>query len=327
MATLASQLFGCLVRYRNHGYDRGQFGVARLTAPVVSVGNLSVGGTAKTPAVIALAQGLRARGHRVDVLTRGYGRPTRHPVILDPAQPAPLQAGDEPRLIARHAQVPVLVDADRFRAGLEGERIFHSAVHLLDDGLQHRQLARNFELVMLDPADLDDFLLPRGRLRETPTALSRAAAVVVLASPATPALHAAMLARLRRFTAAPVYFAHKAPRLAAPAPRRPLAFCGLARPASFWASLDALGVKPAACRSFRDHHRYSHRDLRRLRQWAEQTQADGFITTEKDACNLPPEAARLLAPCAVVAVDLVIASFDDLLQRIALACNLPEPGA
>ncbi len=325
MVTLASQLFGHLVRHRNRGYDNGRLGVARLNAPVVSIGNISVGGTAKTPAVIALASRLRARGHRVDVLTRGYGRPTRHLVVVNPAQPAPLDAGDEPRLIARHAHAPVLVHADRFRAGLEGEHTFQTTVHLLDDGLQHRQLARNFELVMLDPSDLHDFLLPRGRLRETPAALARASAVVVLSPSTAETARPHLLDQIRCFTSAPIYFAHKVPRVAAIVPGRPLAFCGLARPESFWASLATMGIAPAARRSFPDHHRYSPRDLRHLRRAAQAAHADGYLTTEKDALNLPAEAEAFLHPCAVLAVDLVIESVDDLVQGIETACGLPEP--
>src|SRR5579884_3283151 len=132
-----SSLFGAGVRTRNFLYDRGTLAVRTLKAPTISVGNLSVGGSGKTPFVILLGELLKARGRKFDVLSRGYGRQTRGVLEVDPGGPS-LQFGDEPLLIARRLEVPVVVGEDRYRAGLLAEERFGPQLHLLDDGFQHR---------------------------------------------------------------------------------------------------------------------------------------------------------------------------------------------
>src|SRR5690348_13806092 len=139
MAALASHIFGALVAARERGYARGRLGVARLPQPVWSVGNLRVGGSGKTPAVIALGQALSRAGVRFDVLTRGYRRAHRGLTVALHGDEPVEEVGDEPRLIAQRLQVPVMVYPDRFRSGLEAEHRFGSQLHLLDDGFQHRQ--------------------------------------------------------------------------------------------------------------------------------------------------------------------------------------------
>ncbi|HUX68436.1 MAG TPA: tetraacyldisaccharide 4'-kinase [Terriglobales bacterium] len=313
MASLAAHLFGSLVRARDRAYQQGWLGVARLPAPVISVGNLAVGGRGKTPTVIALGAALRQRGLRLDVLTRGYGRAARRLEVAQTGAEEVARVGDEPRLIAQRLQVPVLVHPDRFRAGLEGERRFHSQLHLLDDGFQHRQLARAFDLVLLAPQDLDDRLLPAGRLREPPTALARASALLWL-SPDSDLAGAQR--RLAAFSSAPVFLARKRP---VPLPLgRPFAFCGLAQPESFWASLAELGVAPAGRRAFGDHHRYRHSDLRALQAAARAAGADGFVTTAKDAANLPAGLENL----HVLEIEMEIPELPRLLQRALEACGL-----
>ncbi len=166
LGTPVSALFSAVVAARNTLYDRGVLKQQRLLRPVVSVGNISVGGAGKTPFVILLAGLLRQHGLRVDVLSRGYGRKTSGVLVVD-AGGAPSQFGDEPLLIARRLpEVPVIVGESRYQAGLEAERRFQSDLHLLDDGFQHRGLARDFDIVLLSRRDLDDRLLPSGRLRE-----------------------------------------------------------------------------------------------------------------------------------------------------------------
>ena len=325
MATLASQLFAALVRRRNRGFDTGTLGIASLGAPVVSVGNLSVGGTAKTPAVIALAAELKRLGLRVDVLTRGYRRQGRELAVVERGDEDITLAGDEPLLIARRAQVPVMVHPDRFRAGLQAEYRFHTQVHLLDDGFQHRQLARSFDLVLVDPRDLDDRLLPAGRLREPPSALARASAVIWLAAPPADAdqeLRQA-LDRLRPWTAAPVFVGSRQPQPLPPqAPRRLFGFCALARPESFRATLQQLGVEVAGWRVFRDHHAYRERDLRALQQAAQACGAEGLVTTEKDAVKLA--GLPLLENLHVVAIDLRIDRIEELVELIVERCELKD---
>ncbi|MGH9481846.1 MAG: tetraacyldisaccharide 4'-kinase [Terriglobales bacterium] len=321
MATLASQIFGALVRARERAYATGRLGVARLPAPVISVGNLAVGGRGKTPTVIALAEALRARGWRVDVLSRGYRRPGRALAVAQTGDEDVALVGDEPRVMAARLRLPVLVHPDRFRAGLEGERRFASQLHLLDDGFQHRQLARAFDLVLVAPEDLEDRLLPAGRLREPAAALARAHAILWLESSGNAATLDAARRRLRRFTAAPVFAARKRPRAVLPdgRARRPLAFCALGQPESFWATLAELQLSPAAQLAFRDHHHYRARDLRRLQRAAHAAHADGFVTTAKDAVNLP---AGALEPLQVVEIEMHVPELDTLAAMALGACGL-----
>ena len=172
-----SAIFGAGVAIRNALYDRRVFQVKKLARPVVSIGNISVGGSGKTPFVIALGQLLAERGIAFDVLSRGYGRTSTEIAVVDP-NGSPAQFGDEPLLIARKLQAPVIVGADRYQAGLLAEQKFSSKLHLLDDGFQHRRLHRDFDIVLLPAEDQAGSLLPTGRLREPITALSRADAVV-----------------------------------------------------------------------------------------------------------------------------------------------------
>ncbi|MGH9485566.1 MAG: tetraacyldisaccharide 4'-kinase, partial [Terriglobales bacterium] len=253
--TLPSSLFGALVRMRNRAYAAGRLGVARLPQPVVSIGNLRVGGSGKTPAVIALGLELRRLGLTLDVLSRGYRRASSRLAVAETGLEDVAIVGDEPKLIATRLGAPVLVHPDRYRAGLEGERRFHSQVHLLDDGFQHRQIFRNFDLVLVAPGDLDDHLLPSGRLREPPAALARADAVLWVGD--EPGFEAAS-ARLARLTQARLFRGCKRPVATDPEDGQNLfAFCGLARPESFWKTLAGLGVIPVAQHAFRDHHHYS----------------------------------------------------------------------
>ena len=172
-------IYAAGLRAKNAQYDRTE--PARLKWPVVSVGNLSVGGAGKTPLVIRLAHLLRKRGFAPDVLSRGYGRASTAAGRVNQAGGVK-DFGDEPLLIARSAHVPVFVGASRYAAGMLaelGESDAAGHVHLLDDGFQHRQLARAVDIVVMHPADVRDRLLPVGRLREPLSSLKRAHIVVL----------------------------------------------------------------------------------------------------------------------------------------------------
>src|SRR3984893_9237644 len=173
-----SSLFGLGVRVRNALYDRSLARAQRLSGPVVSIGNLSVGGSGKTALVLLLGELLQVRGLKFDILTRGYGRTTRGVALVDPAG-SPRDFGDEPLLIARRLQTPVVVGEDRYEAGRFAESRFGPRIHLLDDGFQHRRLARDFDIVLVTPEDARDRLLPGGHLRETLQSLQRADVVVL----------------------------------------------------------------------------------------------------------------------------------------------------
>src|SRR6266478_2467755 len=168
-----SSLFGLGVRARNALYDRGIARARELRGPVVSIGNLSVGGSGKTPFVLLLGELLKQRGIIFDILSRGYGRKTRGVALVDPAGSS-RDFGDEPVLLARRLAVPVVVGEERYPAGVFAEKELGPRLHLLDDGFQHRSLARDFDIVLVTAQDANDRLLPAGRLREPCTSIQRA---------------------------------------------------------------------------------------------------------------------------------------------------------
>jgi len=309
MINLLASIYGAGVRMRNAFYDRGTLPIRRLQGPVISVGNLSVGGAGKTPFILLLGELLKMRAVKFDVLSRGYGRKRRGVALVDPGG-APSDFGDEPLLIARRLSVPVIVGEDRHAAGEFAEKQFGPQLHLLDDGFQHRALYRDFDIVLITPDDARDRLLPAGRLREPPSSLVRADAVV-LASGAAPdafPLKEKLVWRVRRGI------------VVMNVPGRPVVFCGVARPKNFLLQLRTAGVEPAAEAFYRDHHAYTERDIRDLMNLRQRSEADGFITTEKDAINLGGFLSAL-QPLAVVPVKMELAdaanAVDTMLRRIA----------
>ena len=271
-------LYGAATALRNTLFDRGVLPSRRLERPVVSVGNLSAGGSGKTPFVIALGEMLKARGIPFDVLSRGYGRKTRGVLIIGTGGNA-ADFGDEPLLIARRLGVPVIVGESRYEAGRVAERKFQPQLHILDDGFQHRSLVRDFDIVLMTERDFDDRLLPSGRLREPLSSLRRADAIVLPAGLAVdhPALRRKLIWRIERELVLPSL------------PSAPVVFCGIARPEQFFAQVRAAGITPAAEVIFRDHHAYDRDDIQALIGARRDLQAGGFLTTEKDAINLGPE--------------------------------------
>jgi tetraacyldisaccharide 4'-kinase len=302
---------------RNGRYDNGREPVSRLRLPVISVGNLSVGGSGKTPFVQTLGRWLRAQGIGYDVLSRGYRRHSRGVLRVDPAGPAELY-GDEPLLLARTLEVPVFVGEDRFLAGLAAEasarqngcgtRLHIPRLHILDDGFQHRQLHRDFDVVLLALGDLRGSLLPFGRLREPLSALGRADAV------AAPEELAPLL------TGPNVWHIRRRLVLDQSAPSRPLAFCGLAQPRQFWQSLAEIGIEPVATYAFGDHHRYTARDLELLKRLARQHDANGFVTTEKDLVKLDAaELGEVCAPRLTIELADADAKFRSMLEKAGVS--------
>jgi tetraacyldisaccharide 4'-kinase len=288
-------IYGGVVWSRNALYDRGWLGSRRLQGPVISVGNLSTGGSGKTPFVILLGELLKARGVGFDVLSRGYGRESRGVLLVDPGG-LPRDFGDEPLLIARRLQAPVVVGEDRYEAGRFAEARFGAQIHLLDDGFQHRRLTRDFDIVLVTPEDARDRLLPAGRLREPTRSLRRADAIVLAsgASAESFAIAGKAVWRVRRGISL-----HNIPP-------RPVVFCGIARPQNFLLQLRTAGLDPVAEAFFRDHHAYGEKDVRDLVELRQRSEAGGFVTTEKDAVNLG-RYLDALAPLAVVPVKMELA--------------------
>jgi tetraacyldisaccharide 4'-kinase len=329
--TLSSSLFGAAASWRRRWYTRDPTRRSRLARPVVSVGNLRVGGSGKTPVVESLARLLAAQGERPAILSRGYGR--RRPaegvtVVSDGLRiVSDLDAaGDEPLMLARSLPgVPVLVGADRFLSGRLAEQRFGVTVHLLDDGFQHLSLARDVDLLLLDESDLTDRVVPLGRLREPLTAASCADAVLA------PAVGEASLERIRRLAASgtvwevrrslgPLRWLRGGPVALDPG-GRVFAVAGIARPERFFGDLRTAGWTVAGTMIFRDHHRYSAADVERIAAAARASSAAAVLSTEKDGVRLED----VLAQDVSVAVVPLTASVEPpsfaewLFDRLCLA--------
>src|SRR5215467_11675893 len=310
-----SSMFGLGVGLRNCLYDRGVLPARRLAGPVVSVGNLSVGGSGKTPFVLLLGELLRARGVKFDILSRGYGRKTKGVALVEPSGSASA-FGDEPLLMARKLGVPVIVGEDRCEAGRFAEGKFGAQLHLLDDGFQHRALMRDFDIVLVTPDDARDRLLPAGRLRESLASLRRADAVVLTSGASADSfpVEGKAVWRVRRGIV-PVNV-----------PERPVVFCGIARPQNFTLQLRTAGIEPAAEAFFRDHHAYTQSDVQELLRLREKSEAGGFVTTEKDAVNLG-SMASVLAPLAVVPVKMELSDSANAVDTILRTLKERKGGA
>ncbi len=298
-------LYAAAAAAKNLACDKGWRAQKRLRWPVVSVGNLSVGGSGKTPLTIRLAQLLRERGIAVDVLSRGYGRRSTTVERVAPGGSAG-EFGDEPLLIAQSAGVPVFVGASRYRAGLLAETpAIEPVIHLLDDGFQHRQLARDLDIVALHRDDFSDALLPAGRLREGFSSLSRAQIVVMREEDRElePELR-------RRGFNGPIWWMER--RLEVPAVSRVVAFCAIARGDEFFSAARSAGLHVAAMRAWRDHHAYNEADAAELIELRRQHEAEAFLTTEKDLVRIPAELRRMLESAAPLhAARLVVRLHDE----------------
>lgn len=296
-------LYAAGVAVKNTAWDRGWLRPKRLQLPVVSIGNLSAGGSGKTPLVIRLAQLLRERGIAVDVLSRGYGRRSSAVEGVRPGGSAD-EFGDEPLLIAQSAEVPVFVGADRYAAGALAERQGNAALHLLDDGFQHRQLARDVDIVVLHRSEFVARLLPAGRLREGFSSLRRAQIIAMREEDREmePELR-------RRGFRQPVWWMER--QLEVVGRGRAVAFCGIARPEEFFSALTPAGVSLAAIRAWRDHHRFTEGDLLELTHLLRETGAEGFVTTEKDFVRLPAELRKTLESAAPLECAQLRVRLDD----------------
>jgi len=312
-------IYGRVTALRNALFDRGTLTSRRLEPPVISIGNLSVGGSGKTPFVIALGELLKERGIRFDVLSRGYRRRTRGALVVEPGGAAS-DFGDEPLLIARRLGVPVIVGESRYAAGQLAERKFQPQLHILDDGFQHRSLRRDFDVVLVAESDIDDRLLPAGRLREPMSALFRADAIVLPGDGAMPG-RLAQNAVIQEFVSRgkPVWQMTRS--LTIPATSgQPTVFCGIARPAQFFAQVRAAGTAPAEEIAFRDHHAYTRADIERLLESRRHLGASGFLTTEKDAINLGAYLTAL-EPIAVARLDISLSHAAEAVNAILSKIN------
>ena len=306
-------------------YARGVLASRALGCPVVSVGNLTVGGTGKTPAVELAIRTLLERGHRPAVLSRGYGRRGSGVQVVADAASIRLdaeEAGDEPFLLARRLPgVPVVVGANRYEAGRLARARFGVTALVLDDGFQHRTLAKDLEIVMARAGAPwgNGRLLPGGPLREPLTALARADLVVATGAH-RPEDAAEVRAAVERVApTVPVLTAVHVPTecfessamrfvpLSALGSARLYAFAGIGAPDGFRRTLDEAAVVVAGFERFADHHWYTRDDLARLDRRAFEAGADGLVTTEKDWVRLRP-LPPLRRPVYVLSVRLCLTS-------------------
>jgi tetraacyldisaccharide 4'-kinase len=320
--------YGAAQALHDRAYRRGWRRIERLAWPVVSVGNLSVGGAGKTPFVIALARALTQRGWSVDVLSRGYGRASAavEHVKVGMDDPAP-HYGDEPSLIAQQTGVPVYVASRRVDAGQLAEKSPVDAslrhVHLLDDGMQHRRLARDAEIVLLHRSDFSTTLLPAGRLREPLAALERADFVVLREEDAdlTPQARRWMRPDAQLWT---IRRELQVPTLPGPA----VVFCAIAHPEEFFEGLRLQGVEIAATRTWRDHHRFTDGDIDMLIDATRSRRIESFLTTQKDMIRVADRQRIRLEQVAPLSVaGLTVRLTDSVAALIALEQRLLRPGA
>jgi len=318
--------YGAAVRLRRWAYAAGVLRTARLRAPVISVGNLTMGGTGKTPTTIALGRRLLDSGHRVAVLSRGYkGEHSGGPLLVSDGQrirATAHEAGDEALVIARNLpHALVAVARKRAQAGAWLEDHFGVDVHLLDDGFQHLQLHRDLNLLVVDATNpFGGGLPPQGRLREPLDAIRRADAVILSRTevdhsydevigkirrykPAIPCILARQkLVSLRKLGEEEELPMDALSRLAV------VAFAGIGNPSQFLMTLGQAGIQVVHSLFFPDHHYYQTRDYQRLVHECEKFNVNVLITTEKDAEKI---SAADFAPRKVFVAKLAF-EFDDL---------------
>jgi len=327
-----SLLYGAVTRTRLSLYRRSTFQTTKLDRPVISIGNITTGGTGKTPLVEYVSKTIASHGKKVCILTRGYGRKDPHlQVIVSDGYDvlaSPSEAGDEPYLLATKlaGQAAVISSADRIAAGQEAIKDFGTEVFVLDDGFQHLRLARDLNIVCIDATNPwgGGQLLPYGRLRESLDGLRRADCAVLTRCDQVESVDALRAQVLKLIGGRPIFESRMRPARVTSlkngpetiaVPGRVGAFCAVGNPGSFFESLRRLGYEVALERAFVDHHVYSQSDVEALNQLARQTGANALITTAKDAVKLKGMAFSI--PCYVLEIEIAVDQAD-VFQKVVL---------
>lgn len=326
----ASLFYGLAVRARNRSFDLGLLRTHRAPVPVVSIGNLTAGGTGKTPMVAAVVDWFTSRGVRPVILSRGYRS------LKD-------AANDEKRVLDQLCpNVVHLQSPDRIRSAAEACQTHHAEVLILDDGFQHRRLARDLDVVLIDALDPwgAEHLLPRGLLREPRSALKRADLIILTrADQCAPAKKERIWTEIRAVSAGrlpveaifrPVGLINAAGETASTdSLRDPVAaFCGIGNPQGFRCTLEAVGIEMrlAGFRAFDDHHHYTASDLESLADWARSRGAGALVTTQKDLVKIPRQDLAGLPLWALTIRTQITAGqeeFDSHLHRLIEAPVIP----
>ncbi len=294
-----SLAYGGIVSVRNFGYDSGLLGVKKLPAPVISVGNITVGGSGKTPFVMYLVGKLLLLGKKPAILSRGYKRMTDDLVIACPEcgyVPDVQVIGDEPALISRKfPQVPVAVHADRHRAGMAVLQQFGADVFVLDDGMQNRELHRDIDFVLLKHSlyDLSDSYLPAGNLRDSKRRIKQADVIILTAHTrvSDDGEYSEVQRRYPEIPVAGINFvaselldrAGSLVSLDILRNKDVVAFCGIANAEQFFENVDNIAGKAVSRKTFRDHHWYDEYDIDEIFGGNEDRIA---VTTSKDAVRI-----------------------------------------
>lgn len=336
VATIAlaplSLIYGAVVAVRSALYRKGHYQTHKVSLPVISVGNLTTGGTGKTPLVEWITRRLAERGHRVCILTRGYGRtnPTQRVFVSDGAQIlADIdRSGDEAFMMAQSllGKAAVVCDADRVAGANCANAALGLDVVILDDGFQHARIARDLDIVCVDATNPwgTGWLLPSGTLREPIGGLSRAGCIVITRADA--GVDPALTTKLSHATDALVLTSKmviQRIRALDSAESQPLesqpvvAFCAIGNATAFFKQLRNQSFDLRHSESFRDHHQYSQADIDRVTQNALQAGARALVTTAKDAVKLG--SLRFTLPCYVAEIEIEISEPDKLLALIEAA--------
>ena len=300
-----SLIYAAIIHLRNWLYDNDILSRTSVPCKVISIGNLTVGGTGKTPTVAMVAEEMSRNQFSVCVVSRGYKRTTKGTLLVSNGTDVLAGAdecGDEPFLLARSLNgIPVIVDENRVRGAQYAIQTFCPDVILLDDAFQHRRINRDVDVVLVDASAGfgNKWLLPAGPLREPLRALRRASVIIFTRVEQNLKLPA-LKELIARSSSAPICAANHIPvvikdldgreiSIEAIKGRKVFAFCGIGKPASFFSLLEQLGAELIDVRIFKDHHPYSAEDKKNLVGAAREGGAEMLITTEKDRVRLSPE--------------------------------------
>ncbi len=336
-----SLLYGFVMRLRNFCYDHGLFQIRQIpTTKVISIGNISTGGTGKTPFAIFLANYLQEKGIRVAILSRGYRRKSKGTVIVSDGKSilADVAAsGDEPYLMALNlTNVPIVCESDRVKGGLLIAEKFHSQVIILDDGFQHRRLHRNLDIVLFDASKLGENLrtLPAGNLREPISGIKRADLVCLTRIDQVDNINQ-KTEKLKKLYFGPIVLCRHVPRNLISAKKSEevplsqfrnkniIAFSGIANPKSFKETLRSLQMKISDYFAFPDHYDYSISDIEKMKQSALKNRAEAIITTEKDFIRLLPFTEKLPENLYYLTIEIQLDRGKEFLEK-TLKTKMPE---
>ncbi len=322
MLSLPAALYGKIADLRNRLYDRRVLDTFDLGAVTYSVGNLTTGGTGKTPLVALIAETLASRGEKVCILTRGYGRrnPKSRVLVSDGENILATTdtAGDEPIELAIKlgGKAVIIADADRVAAAEWAKRKFGVTAFVLDDGFQHRRALRDLDIVCVDATNPfgGGKMLPAGRLREPVEGLARADIIVITRADLVAQTRTlrdeieAIAPDAEIFESSNAITGFAPVNAAVPRPPEPLdvrhvfAFCGIGNPENFFLHLRNEHMNLAGTRTFADHYRYTQSDVAAIEEAARKAHADLLLTTAKDGVKLTNMEFTL--PCLVVATDI-----------------------